>query len=93
MERRMSKKNNAHVVPGFGARLRRRMARCGLSPESLAYLTCLSKTTISRALDQNLVTRRTEGRIRRALAEVQRDGGPRTELRAARRPTTFGPDA
>ena len=89
----MSKKSNAHVVPGFGARLKCRMTQCGLSPESLAYLTCLSTTTISRALDQNLVTRRTEGRIRRALAEVQRDGGPRTELRAPRRRATFGPDA
>lgn len=89
----MSKKGEARVVPGFGAGLRRRMARCGLSPESLAYLTCLSPTTISRALNQNVVTQRTERRIGRALSELQRDGRPRAELRGALRRPTFGPGA
>jgi len=89
----MSKKSEAQVVPGFGARLRRRMAWSGLTPEALAYLTCLSPTTISRALNQNVVTQRTERRIRRALSELQRDERPRTELRGALRRRTFGPDA
>jgi hypothetical protein len=62
----------AKHVPGYGARLEKVLAEYDLTLTDLGNLSCLSSSTISRAVNQDLVSVRTDRRLRAALQHLRR---------------------
>lgn len=58
-------------MPGYGARVRKVLESLGLTLADLGDLACLSSATVSRAVNGDLVTARTEKRIEDALAQLR----------------------
>lgn len=60
------------LIPGYGKKLSALMSSCDLTLADLGHVCCVSSATISRAVHQDLVSRRTHDLIVAGCAQFGR---------------------
>lgn len=61
----------AREVPGYGEKLAKLLDKYDLTLTDLGSISCLSSSTIARAVQQDLVSARSERRIKAALGRLR----------------------
>ena len=78
------------VVPGYGASLRSQLSAVGWSQSKLASESGVSRQTISRAINHDEISRRTEGTLAATMRHVPAERRPSTRHRTRSALPIFG---